>query len=150
LLQDPQQATWGFEPKFKTPEGIDLQKRRSYSTTIKATRRLKMTSNFEGDNVAEALKGVDLEALRVRVNESCIFANMAENLDELADLDMAATRETLQNYEDAKSGWSDLLLIERYGGQFPSIGFWGAQPRKGEQRRNFMVVDLGEWRLAIK
>lgn len=61
------------------------------------------------------------------------------------------TRETLQNFIDASTGWNECSKQKAgtFAG-FPFVAWANAQARKGQQRQPLSVIDFGEWRIAVR
>ncbi len=70
--------------------------------------------------------------------------------DDPSDGEVMYTRETLDNYRSAYKGWRECSSFDELElGGLPAIQFWGVQAFKGQQRKDFTVIDCGDCRIVF-
>lgn len=66
------------------------------------------------------------------------------------ECEVVKTSETIDNWIDARANWSERgedAAIDAYNGK-PYAFFENAQVGKGQQRKDILVIDCGEYRLV--
>lgn len=109
---------------------------------------LSANSKFVGDEDAASISQIS-DVAWPAVLEALEELNGAGELG--IDCSVAITRETLADFESAKQNhWRECRRSERFTfSGLHATKYEGVQLSKGAQRRNMIIVDAGEYRIAL-
>lgn len=105
------------------------------------------SAHYVDDDSAAAIEGLPIETWPALV-AAC--EEIVGGTQPGIDCDVAKTSETLDQWDTARDDWSECGQRNQVecGGQ-PAIVYYRIQVRKGDPRRDLIVVDCGEFRAVL-